>query len=60
MGVAEQGDRDAAAEVEVAAPGAIEQVGALAALEGDPRPACKPVAELASQHWTWRLVADGG
>ena len=35
MGVAEQGDRDAAAEVEIAAPGAIEQVGAFAALEGD-------------------------
>ena len=33
MGVAEQGDRDAAAEVEIAASGAIEQVGALAALE---------------------------
>jgi hypothetical protein len=35
MGVSEQGDRDAAAEVEVAAPGAIEQVGTLAAFERD-------------------------
>ena len=38
MGVAEQRDRDAAAEVEIAAPGAIEQIGALAALEGDRGP----------------------
>ena len=35
MGVTEQRDRDAAAEIEIASSGAIDQIGAFAALEGD-------------------------
>ena len=60
MGVTEQRDRDAAAEVEVASPGAIEQVGAFTALEGDLGPLVdrQQRRHRSVGHGDW--VADGG
>ena len=60
MGVTEQRDRDAAAEVEIASPGVIEQIGAFTALEGDIGPLVdrQQGRHRSVGHGDW--VADGG
>ena len=60
MGVTEQRDRNAAAEIEIASPGVIEQIGAFTALEGDIGPLVdrQQGRHRSVGHGDW--VADGG